>query len=79
MTDRKIKEITVPDISMCANRTCSQSSQCYRFRAVPNEYRQSYFMGSPANADGTCNHFWPLEEATTRIRSMEELDARSRT
>lgn len=30
------------DISMCADAECPSRVHCYRFRAIPNEYRQSY-------------------------------------
>ena len=32
----------MPDISMCQNKGCPLSSTCYRFQAVPSEYRQTY-------------------------------------
>jgi hypothetical protein len=40
------------DITMCQgissdNIGCDKREQCYRHTAVPNEFRQSYFMGAP--------------------------------
>ena len=32
----------MPDISMCMNSDCKHKSICYRYSAIPNEYRQSY-------------------------------------
>lgn len=32
----------MPDITMCANKECPLKDSCYRFTAIPNNYRQSY-------------------------------------
>ncbi len=45
-----------PDISMCQNQTCSKRMTCYRFRAIPNEFRQSYGMFKP-NKEGECEYY----------------------
>jgi hypothetical protein len=49
----------MPDISMCSNSTCPLREQCYRFTAVPNEYRQSYGTFKPEiKGDKVeCKHF----------------------
>lgn len=31
----------MPDITMCANKTCPNRKNCYRFMAIPDKY-QSY-------------------------------------
>lgn len=52
----------MPDIAMCLNDECPLRVSCYRFLAVPNEYRQSYSKFEP-NINNTildeveCNHF----------------------
>lgn len=52
------------DISMCDDKECPQRLDCYRFKAEPHPYRQSYFIGSPATKDETtgeflgCKYFW---------------------
>jgi hypothetical protein len=44
----------MPDISMCSNRGCPLSKQCYRFMAIPNPGRQSYGNYEPvAKMSGT--------------------------
>lgn len=68
----------MPDISMCTNKSCENNEKCYRYRAVPNEWRQSFFLGSPQKEDGSCDHYWPVE-AGDRIVSMEVINARSWT
>ena len=53
----------MPDISMCMNHTCPHRMECYRYRAVPSEYRQAYALFSPGDAlaDGTPKCLWPLD------------------
>lgn len=52
----------MPDIAMCMDMTCAQKEQCYRYKAAPNEYRQTYFAGSPRPDDGSeCEYFWQME------------------
>ena len=53
----------LPDITMCADKECPLSKQCYRFTAEPNEFRQSYFSVSPRDESG-CSYFWKNENET---------------
>ena len=32
----------MPDISMCINEYCPIKQKCYRYRAIPKEFYQSY-------------------------------------
>jgi hypothetical protein len=32
----------MPDITMCKNEQCAEKEKCYRYKATPNEYWQSY-------------------------------------
>ena len=52
----------MPDITMCNDQKCPQKERCYRFTAIPNPYRQSYFMSSPKSMDG-CQYFTRNEKA----------------
>ena len=48
----------MPDISMCKGEDCTIKETCYRFKATPNEYRQSYFTNPPLDGvdiDGNSN------------------------
>ena len=48
------------DISMCQNKDCELSSQCYRFTAVASEYWQSYSDFKPELGDEgavVCDNF----------------------
>ena len=39
----------MPDISMCNGESCPKKETCYRFKAEPNPYRQSYFSDNPCD------------------------------
>jgi hypothetical protein len=49
------------DITMCKGGENNKCNTCYRKQAVPNEYRQSYFIQSPMLNDGTCSEYWNHE------------------
>ncbi len=37
----------MPDITMCSGEGCELKETCYRYKAIPNEYRQSFFKQPP--------------------------------
>lgn len=45
------------DGTMCVGTNCPYKETCYRFTAIPNEYRQAYFIETPIK-DGECEHYW---------------------
>ena len=50
----------MPDISMCNNKQCPSKEYCYRFTAIPNEFRQSYIdFGPEEDGMDKCSYFWP--------------------
>jgi len=50
------------DITMCKGEGCPLKDNCHRHTAVPNEYRQSYFVTAPYDPEkGECKHFWDNE------------------
>jgi hypothetical protein len=54
----------MPDIIMCSGEGCPEKvrENCYRYRAVPNPYRQSYFMEVPFHqTSGRCSYQIVLE------------------
>ncbi len=58
------------DISMCSNTKCPLKEKCYRFKAVPNKYRQSYM--SYKYEDGNCPDFYPInKEHEVKVNSSE--------
>lgn len=48
------------DISKCEGTNCPLKETCYRFRAIPNEYRQSYFMEPPFK-DDKCDFYLKID------------------
>lgn len=57
----------MPDITMCSGEGCVIKEDCYRFKATPNEYRQSYFTEPPhikgeipfkCPREAYCLHYW---------------------
>lgn len=46
----------MPDIAMCLNHNCFSRKSCYRYCAIPNEYRQSYMDFKP-DGTGRCSDF----------------------
>jgi hypothetical protein len=45
---------------MCSGAECPIKDTCYRFKATPSEWRQSYFSNPPIKEDGTCDYFMEI-------------------
>ena len=52
--------VTMTDISMCLNKQCESRTTCYRFTAIPNEYRQSYSDFQPVDGEDKCGEYMPI-------------------
>lgn len=50
----------MPDITMCNGNNCELSSTCYRYKAEPTPYRQSYFC-KPPNNGLECDYYWEIK------------------
>ena len=49
------------DITMCGGAECPLRFTCYRFKAEPNEYRQSFFKTPPYKKEEMhCEFYWKL-------------------
>jgi len=48
------------DISMCEGKGCERKETCYRFKATPNEHRQSYTK--PSFKKGKCAYYWNINK-----------------
>lgn len=48
------------DITMCEGKGCGSKNTCYRHKAEPNIFTQSYFMESPIK-DSVCEYYWKFE------------------
>lgn len=67
----------MPDITMCMNTSCELRKSCYRYRANPSKYRQSYSLLVPE--DGICEHFWNTSHRSIgEFRSTYEADRNNR-
>jgi len=48
------------DITMCEGINCPLRHNCYRVNAIPNEFRQAYFIELPYDKNkGKCSEYWP--------------------
>jgi len=45
---------------MCSGLNCPLKQTCYRYKAMPNVYRQSYFSKPPLLKDG-CEYYWDVD------------------
>ena len=52
----------MPDISMCTNEKCPSKEKCYRFMAVPSDWRQSYSEWKPKEGEDKCDGFWEIQK-----------------
>ena len=50
----------MPDITMCNGNNCELKSICYRYKAEPSQFWQSYFNQSP-NKGLECEYFWEIK------------------
>jgi hypothetical protein len=51
----------MPDVTMCSGNNCELSSICYRYKAEPSKFRQSYFCKPPnevLECEYFCEYFW---------------------
>jgi hypothetical protein len=50
------------DITKCEGTGCELKETCYRFTAVANEYRQSYFSLPPNKSETECEQYWKINK-----------------
>lgn len=55
------------DITMCIGVGCEARFTCYRFKAKPNKYRQSYFTKPPIINNG-CEYYINQNKYENTIR-----------
>ena len=49
----------MPDITLCSGQDCPLKETCYRYKATPSKYRQSYFTEAPYDKEKEeCDHYW---------------------
>ena len=53
-----IKTNKMADITMCDGIGCEARETCYRYKAIPKEHFQSYFLESPIENNGCEYYYW---------------------
>jgi len=53
----------MPDCTLCEGTGCPIKEKCYRYRAIPSEYRQAYFDEVPYK-EGKCDEFIKFHEGS---------------
>ena len=64
----------MPDITMCCNFNCPLKAKCYRYRAVPDDYWQSFALYKPK--DNECDYFWQIDILKDKILSLDVINNR---
>lgn len=60
------------DITKCEGTNCPLKESCFRFRAIGDKLRQSYFIEVPYNHEtNTCDVYWKITENETRINKLD--------
>jgi hypothetical protein len=54
------------DITMCNGNYCELAKTCYRYKAEPSKYNQSYFVKEP-NINNQCDYYWEVCEYCNQI------------
>ena len=63
----------MPDITMCDNSECLLRATCYRYMAVPSDFRQSYSSFVPEVKDNKakCFYFWEIDSKFYKVRDND--------
>lgn len=56
----------MPDLTMCKGKFCEAKNTCYRFKAIPDNYLQSYFLVSPIKKNG-CEYYINTKKTTDAL------------
>ena len=75
----------MPDITMCCNYDCPLREKCYRYRAVPDQYWQSFAwyeplvkarLSYPAKYETECDYYWELNVLADKFLPLNVVDNR---
>jgi hypothetical protein len=61
----------MPDITMCQGNDCPLKKTCYRHKATPSKFRQSYFIEAPYK-DENCSHYWEIEMSSKQSKKLDK-------
>jgi hypothetical protein len=50
----------MPDITKCNGEGCEIKEICFRYKATPNKFGQSYLY-NPPNKGLECNYYWEIK------------------
>lgn len=67
------------DVTLCMNNHCPLRDKCYRYRAIPDKYWQSYSKFEPHKSTGwkggyECDYFWQIDWVKDRILPTADVD-----
>lgn len=67
------------DVTLCVNNHCPLRDKCYRYRAIPDKYWQSYSKFEPHTNTGwkdgfECDYFWQIDWVKDRILPTADVD-----
>jgi hypothetical protein len=60
------------DITMCNGNYCELAKTCYRYKAEPSKYNQSYFVKEP-NIKNQCDYYWEVCEYCNQENGKHKL------
>lgn len=63
----------MPDISMCADDKCPSRESCYRFKATPSKFLQSWGQFGRPDGDDKCSYYWPVE-SKSQLKRLDILN-----
>ena len=73
----------MPEITMCCNFNCPLREKCYRYRAVPSEYRQSFALyrylvklNDKNMPEYECDYFWQIDILKDKILPLDVINNR---
>ena len=52
----------MPEISMCTNKDCPSKETCWRFKAPPKPFWQSYCGFVVYDDEDKCEHYMEMED-----------------
>lgn len=65
----------MPDITMCSGQNCPLKESCYRYKAKPDEYRQSYFTEPPYDREySKCDMYWQTADSKSAENFYNKLN-----
>jgi hypothetical protein len=61
------------DIAMCRDVLCKSKETCYRFKAIPDNYRQSYLIPNREEDAVNCSMYWEYCNKCHQFNGVHKL------